>query len=78
MGGGSLIMAGGGNQVYNPNPQPVPTMPQPTLSREDAEARIEAQRRLLEQNNSAVSRLLPPTSLGRSLNLPTPPAPNPQ
>jgi hypothetical protein len=78
MGGGSLIMAGGGNQVYNPNPQPVPTMPQPTLSREDAEARIEAQRRLLEQNNSAVSRLLPPTSLGRSLAPPTPPAPNSQ
>jgi len=25
----SLIMAGGGNQVYNPNPQPVPTAPPP-------------------------------------------------
>jgi hypothetical protein len=73
-GGSSLIMAGGGGQVYNPNPQPVPPV-QPTLSREDAEARIEAQRRMLEQNNSAVSRLLPPTTLGRSLTPPTVPQP---
>jgi hypothetical protein len=76
MGNSSLIMAGGGNQVYNPNPRPMPTV-QPALSREDAEARIEAQRRMLEQNNSPVSRLLPPTTLGRSISPPTIPTPNP-
>jgi hypothetical protein len=69
-------MAGGGSQVYNPNPQPVAPTPAP-LSREDAEARIEAQRKWLEQNNSSMSRLLPPTSLQRSLQTqpggPTPP-----
>jgi hypothetical protein len=72
-GSGNLIMAGGGGQVYNPNPQPVPNFQQPTLTREDAEARIEAQRRMLEQNNSPVSRLLPPTTLGRSLTPQVPP-----
>jgi len=43
------------------------------LSREEAEARIEAQRRLLEQQGNSAAKLLPPTSLGRSLNPPPTP-----
>lgn len=65
------ITAGGGNQTYNPQPT-VPTAT-PIMSREDAEARLELQRRALEQQGNSGARLLPPTSLGRSLNLP--PAP---
>jgi hypothetical protein len=63
------IIAGGGNQVYNPNPQPVVSQ-QPVMSRDEAEARIEAARRMLEQQNNPQSRILPPTSLGRALNPP--------
>ena len=53
-------MAGGGSQTYSPTPQATPGLTAP-LSREEAEMRIEAQRRLLEQQGSSVSRLLPPT-----------------
>lgn len=67
------IIAGGGNQVYNPNPQPTVAQ-QPAMSRDEAEARIEAARRMLEQQNNPQSRILPPTSLGRALNPPTPEA----
>ena len=65
------IVAGGGNQVYTPNPQPVVTQP-PAMSRDEAEARIEAARRMLENQNNPQSRILPPTSLGRALNPPSP------
>ena len=74
----SLIMAGGG-QTYNPNPQP--TVSHPTMSREEAEARIEAARRMLQEKQAAGQvvphspNILPPTSLGRALNggIPAPP-----
>ena len=65
------IIAGGGNQVYNPNPQPVVAQ-QPPLSRDEAEVRIEAARRMLEQQNNPQSRILPPTRLTPALNPPTP------
>lgn len=54
-----------GNQPATPTPQPRAAMP--TLSREDVEARIEAQRQILrerEQSGGAppgMSRILPPT-----------------
>jgi hypothetical protein len=69
---GPGIVAGGGNQVYNPNPRP-PVQPQPTLTREEAEARIEAQRQILQQKRDPTHIILPPTSLGGSIN--PPPAP---
>ena len=69
---GGLGISAGGGQPYNPQPVTTPAMSAP-LSREEAEARIEAQRRMLEEKGSSAARLLPPTSLGRSLNLP--PAP---
>lgn len=71
----NLSITAGGGQAYNPNPQPVINQ-QPTLSREDAEARIEATRRIMEQQNNPQSRLMPPTALGRALG--TPPAPAPK
>jgi len=63
------IGGGAGGQVYNPNPHPVVSQ-QPAMSRDEAEARIEAARRMLEQQNNPQSRILPPTSLGRALNPP--------
>lgn len=73
-----VIMAGGNGQVYNPNPQPT-VASQPTMSREEAEARIEAARRMLQERQAAGQavqhspNILPPTSLGRTAGgLPTP------
>lgn len=69
---GPGILAGG-NQPYNPNPQPtVPALTSP-LSREEAEARIEAQRRILEQQGSSAAKLLPPTRLGNTIAPPPSP-----
>jgi hypothetical protein len=64
----------GGNQP----PQPAAYVPPPatTMSREEIDARIEAQRRILEQQGHPQSRILPPTTLGRQLG--TPPAPTPR
>ncbi len=72
-----LIMAGGGNQVYNANPQPA-FQQQPSMSKEEAEARIEAARRMLQEKQKAGEavphspNILPPTSLGRAIGLPSP------
>lgn len=71
----NLGITAGGGVPYNPNPQPL-INPQPTLTRDEAEARIEATRRILEQQNNPQSRIMPPTSLGRALG--TPPAPTPK
>jgi hypothetical protein len=64
--GNNIVVAGGG-QPANQQQQPTPAAQIPTLSREEAEARIEAQRRILEareqagQSGAGMSRILPPT-----------------
>ena len=76
------VLAGGGNQVYNPNPQPVPT--QPAYNRQEAEAIMEITRQKLQQQEQAgkvqpgqpPSILIPPTTLGNALNGSQTPAPN--
>jgi hypothetical protein len=77
----SIVGGGAGGSQYNPNAPAVPQQ-QPPISRDEAEARIEAQRRILEQQGSTISRILPPTSMGRAAgqsppgnSVPTP-APN--
>jgi hypothetical protein len=73
----NLGITAGGGQPYNANPQPVINQ-QPTLSREEAEARIEAMRQKMQQEGNPQSRLMPPTSLGRALGTPPAPAPAPK
>jgi hypothetical protein len=70
----SLIGGGQGGNIYNPNPTPQPTAQAP-MSPQDAEAMIEARRRILEQQQNPMSRIMPPTSLGRQAGgaQPTPP-----
>ena len=68
----SLGIVAGGNQPYNPNPTPQPAF-QPTLTRDEAEARIEAQRAILLQQKNSAAVLLPPTRLGGFIT--PPPAP---
>ncbi|HWN97027.1 MAG TPA: hypothetical protein VNT99_18500 [Methylomirabilota bacterium] len=75
------IMAGGGNQVYNPNPQPA-LQQQPGMTQVEAEARIEAARRMIQERQAAGQvvphspNILPPTTLGRAAG-PVPPPPGP-
>ena len=64
----------GGYQPYQPA-QAQPAQQLPTMTREEIEARIEAQRRFLEEKGHPQSRILPPTSMGRALNSPPVPAP---
>ena len=66
----SLGIVAGGNQPYNPNPTPQPTT-QPVISRDEAEARIEAQRQILLQQKNPAAVILPPTRLGNALNPPS-------
>jgi hypothetical protein len=81
------IVAGGGGQVYNPNPQPT-AAPPPTYNRQEAEAIMELTRQKLQQQEQAgrvqpgqpPAALIPPTALGRALGTtptPTPTFPNP-
>jgi hypothetical protein len=71
------IVAGGGGQVYNPAPTPQ-LNPQPTMSKEEAELRIEEYRQRLKQQQQAGQTIphsptiLPPTSLGRAIDGATP------
>lgn len=82
----SIVGGGAGGNVYNPNAPAIP-QPAPTMTREEAEARIEAARQnLLKQQQSGQlpagapsPSILPPTRMGQLLNQPTPtPPPGPQ
>lgn len=72
-----IIGGGLGGNVYNPNAPSIPA-PQPAMSREEAEARIELARQNLKAQQEAgqlrpgmpAPSILPPTSLGRALNQP--------
>jgi hypothetical protein len=78
----SIVGGGVGGNVYNPNAPAIP-QPAPTMTREEAEARIEAARQnLLKQQQSGQlppgspsPNILPPTRMGQLLNPPatTPP-----
>jgi hypothetical protein len=81
----SIVGGGAGGNVYNPNAPAIPP-PAPTMTREEAEARIElARQNLLKQQQSGQlpvgapsPSILPPTTLGRALGQPpSMPAPNP-
>jgi hypothetical protein len=77
--GNNIVVAGGGQPANQAQQTPAPQIP--TLSREEAEARIEAQRRILEareqagQSAAGLSRILPPTRFSPPPP-PTVPAPN--
>jgi hypothetical protein len=75
---GNNVIVSGAGQPATQTPQPTAV---PTLSREDAEARIEAQRRMLEQREQSgaaapgMSRILPPTRFSPPSPAPSVPRP---
>jgi len=82
--GNNVLLAGGGQPVNNGQPaNAAPAVP--AMSRDEAEARIEAQRQLLLQKEAqglvpkGMPSILPPTRMGQSLGLPgsIPPPPSP-
>ena len=79
----AIVGGGAGGMTYNPN-APTAPVPQPAMTREEAEARIELARQNLKAQQEAgqVPRIspniLPPTQLGRALATPpTAPSPSP-